>query len=384
MLNIATVLDSLKSLSISSRGDWSRLAALLVQYWWFGFIFILTLALFLLGWPDLSLFSSLYLLLVMALLGWTARQWAAMQTSTVIIVLSSVVILLTETASLLINFMLPAVSFLLLACLLLAVVVDMGKTKLSYTQVSYVCWSVIICAVLLLILRSSTQSIVSLHYARLPLTHADDFLIGTVAVMIFVYLLFQRTHHPRMLGAFIGLLPAVLSGFYLMLRYLEHDIDQAAIPDVVLEHGLLLIHVPAMIIAFALLMNAAGFALLRLLSDSAWLRAGQNLDILETIQTSLEDYLYRMLVLAVMAMGVGLLAGLWWSNLAWGHYWQTEPKQLMSLAVWLYYLAGLHLRLQKGMQMRPFAWWCVAGVPLLMMTLIGTNGWPQGLHHFGG
>lgn len=201
-------------------------------------------------------------------------------------------------------------------------------------------------------------------------------------VMMFLYLLFLRTH-TRIYGSFIGLLPAICVGAYLTAYYFTHDFRQQTLPVAILEHGLLLIHVPAMIIAFALLMSSAGFALLRILSDSPWLKARQNRDILETVQTSLEDYLYRLLALATVVMGVGLVTGMLWSSLAWGHYWQAEAKQLMSLAVWLYYLAGLHFRLQKGMQMRPFAWWCVAGLPLLVMTLIGTNLWPHGLHNFG-
>lgn len=383
MLTIAKLSNWLRQFYALARHDWRKAEAGLARQWWAGFMFLLTLAMFILAWPGLGLFSGLSLLLLMGLLGWVAWQWQAMQISVVIIVLLSVVVMLTKTASPLIGFMPPVMSLLLTACLLVAVVADLGRTRLTYQHVSYLCWSVIISATLLLVLRGLIRPAASLHYAGLPLTGAAEFLTGSVAVMMFLYLLFQRTH-SRSQGAFLGLLPVTLTGFCLMAYSLEHDIHQTVLPDVVLEHGLLLIHVPAMIIAFALLMNAAGFALLRLLSDSAWLRARQNMDILETIQTGLEDYLYRMLALAVMLVGLGLLTGMLWSNLAWGHYWLAEPKQLVSLAVWLYYLAGLHFRLQKGMQMRPFAWWCVAGLPLLVMMVIGTNLWPQGLHNFAG
>jgi ABC-type transport system involved in cytochrome c biogenesis permease subunit len=73
---------------------------------------------------------------------------------------------------------------------------------------------------------------------------------------------------------------------------------------------------------------------------------------------------------------------MFWSSLAWGHYWLWEPKQLTCIALWFYYLAGLHLRLQKGMQGRAFAMLCLLGLPLLLMTWMGTNTWTQGLHNF--
>lgn len=381
MLNTSRLLNRLKK--IGSTSNWQKAVTVLEQYGWTGFSGLLTLVLFIFAWPGSDLFDGLSLLLVMALLGWSARQWRAMQISVVSIVLLSVVVILMNAASPVSGFLIPAMGVLLLACVLLAVIVDLAKTRLSAMHVNSLCWLVIISGVLLLILRSASRSAASLHYASLPLTNTADFLIGSVVVMMFLYLLYQRTH-TRIQGLFIGLLPAILVGLYLMAYYFTRDFHPQALPDAILEHGLLLIHVPAMMIAFALLMSAVGFALLRLLSDSPWLKARQNRDILETVQTRLEDYLYRLLALAIILMGVGLVTGMAWSNLAWGHYWQAEPKQLMSLAVWLYYLAGLHFRLQKGMQMRPFAWWCIAGLPLLVMTVEGTNLWSRGLHSFAG
>jgi len=361
--------------------EWPTFATLVERHGWSGFVAMLGLLIFILAWSSLTVFSSLYLVAAIGGLAWFARQWPALQISSVIIVALAILISLTNTTSIVMGFMIPVMGGLILLSLLLASVVDFARTGLTGQHVAYVYWSVIISGLLQLILSFSTWSGTGLHYAGLPLTAMDDFLILAVVVMMFLYLLFVRGH-SQMRGSFLGLLPALLIAAYLVVQYPGHATRQAVMPNVMLEHGLLLIHVPVMVLAFALLINAVGFALLRLLSDCDWLRARQNVDILETIQIGLENYLYRLVTLAVMFLGLGLFTGMLWSNLAWGHYWQAEAKQLMSLALWLYYLAGLHFRLQKGMQMRPFAWWCVAGLPLIIMTLLGTNLWPQGLHNF--
>ncbi len=382
MLNSKNPIVLFKQINMFARdycqkkgGDFSRKL-------WFGFMCMLTLAAFIIAWSGLNILTGMSLLVLMIILGWTARQWLAMQNSVVMVVLLLVVAILTKTTSLLMGFMLPIMSLLLLACLSVAVMLDLDKKGFAKKHVSYLAWSVIVSGVLLVMLRWPARQSAGVYYASLPLSSVDDFLILSVSVMVFLYLLFQRTH-ARIHGSFLGLVPAVVMGFYLAVNTPSHDIPQQILPDAVLEHGLLLIHVPAMLIAFALMVNGVGFALLRLLTDTAWLRARQNMDILETVQTGLEDYLYRMLALAIVLMGVGLLTGMIWSSLVWGHYWYSDAKQSLSLAVWLYYLAGLHLRMQRGMQMRPFAWWCLAGLPLLLMSFIGTNWWSQGLHSFG-
>ena len=340
----------------------------------------LTVSVFVMNGLALSLPVGLAVLLVIGLSGWLALRWPAMQFSILAIVLLFALLMLSGRAERLIEFMMPVSTVLLLASLLTAVAFELGKWGIKDRHSQYLTWSAVVVMVLLWLLRGTTQHSFDLNYAGLPLTRVDDFLILSTAAMAFVYLLYQR-HYPRIQGDFIGLLPASILALFLNTRALDPlSLD---LPAVVLEHALLLLHVPAMVLAFTLLANATVFAILRLLTDSAWLQNRQNRDVLETVQTGLDDYLHHLLALAILSMGLGLLTGMSWSSLAWGHYWFSEAKQVLSIAIWFYYLAGLHLRLQKGMQGRAFAWWLLGGLPLLWMVFIGTNLWPQGLHVFG-
>lgn len=382
MLRITKLSAGLRQIHVIVRSYWRQAALSRAQQGWLGFMLILTGSLLSLAFPDLTFFSAVSLVSVLCVLGWAAWQWPAMQLSTALLAVLYLLISLTNTAGQLLGFVTLMMVILLAAALVLAVVLELGNTSLRQSHVGLLGWLVVVCGVLAILLGRSERPGAGLHYAGLPMTGGYEVLLWTVVVMVFLYLLFLRVQ-IRLRGVFLGLLPATTIGLYLGGYYLRHGGSHTAVSEPVLEHGLLLVHVPLMILAFALLMNCAGFALLRLLSDTAWLKRRQNIDILETLRISLEDYLYRQTVLAVMLLGAGLLSGMLWADLAWGHYWHWEAKQVMTMAVWFYYLAGLHLRMHKGMQTRPFAWWCVAGIPVLVLTLLGTNWWPQGLHTFG-
>lgn len=155
MLNIKELSILLKQTYSRATSDWRKSVTGLARQWWAGFVLLLTLAIVIVAWPGLSLFSGLSLLLWMLLLGWVAWQWRSMQFSVVIIVLLSVTVMVMKTASPLISYLLPVMGIQLIACFFAAIVVDLGKTRLTVIHVSYLCWSVIISGVLLLILRGS-------------------------------------------------------------------------------------------------------------------------------------------------------------------------------------------------------------------------------------
>ena len=382
MLKITKCLAGLRRLPVLVGTVARKVSLGQARLWWPVFILILTAGIFTVAVSSLTLLSAVGLVAALSALGWTARQWPAMQISVLVITLVYLCMDLTDTTRQLQGAMMLTLAVLLVTVLLVAVVVESGKSPLTLRHTGLAGWLVIISGVLAILLDWSTRLTTELYYAGLPFSHVDQVLLWAVVMMVFLYLLFLRTQ-TRLPGSFVALLPAVLFGLFLCGRYFAHDLMQRDAPSPVVEHGLLLVHVPAMTLAFALLMSCGGFALVRLLSDTPWLRQRRNIDILETMQIGLDDYLYRLLMVAIMLLGVGLLSGMLWADLAWGHYWQWQPKQAMTMGCWFYYLAGLHLHLQKGMQVRPFAWWCVAGLMMPVLILIGTNLWPQGLHMFG-
>ncbi len=57
---------------------------------------------------------------------------------------------------------------------------------------------------------------------------------------------------------------------------------------------------------------------------------------------------YRMVCMGFPLLSLGLILGSWWGKIAWGDYWNWDPKELWSLVSWLAYLGYLHFRYTFG------------------------------------
>ena len=57
---------------------------------------------------------------------------------------------------------------------------------------------------------------------------------------------------------------------------------------------------------------------------------------------------YRMVCMGFPLLTLGLILGSWWGKIAWGDYWNWDPKELWSLVSWLMYLGYLHFRYMYG------------------------------------
>jgi ABC-type transport system involved in cytochrome c biogenesis permease subunit len=133
-------------------------------------------------------------------------------------------------------------------------------------------------------------------------------------------------------------------------------------------------HVAAYVIAYAILAKsavaAAGLLLARSAADEVAAR---------------ERAVYRLVGLAFPLLTAGLVLGAVWGKLAWGNWWNFDPKELWSLASWLVYLLYLHVR-SAGLvrRPRPLAGLVVLGFVVVIITLLWVNLSPlfSGLHSY--
>jgi len=71
---------------------------------------------------------------------------------------------------------------------------------------------------------------------------------------------------------------------------------------------------------------------------------------------------------------LGLVLGMWWGKVAWGDYWNWDPKELWSLISWLVYLGYFHFRYMFGLRFRRAN--CallIAGLAAIILTLLWVN-----------
>jgi ABC-type transport system involved in cytochrome c biogenesis permease subunit len=87
-----------------------------------------------------------------------------------------------------------------------------------------------------------------------------------------------------------------------------------------------------------------------------------------------EDAANRVARMGFPLLTLGLVLGMWWGKVAWGDYWNWDPKELWSLISWLVYLAYFHFRHMFGLRFRRAnCAFLLAGLAAIILTLLWVN-----------
>jgi cytochrome c-type biogenesis protein CcsB len=154
---------------------------------------------------------------------------------------------------------------------------------------------------------------------------------------------------------------------------LDHNI-RPLIPA--LQSNWLVAHVITCFLGYASFAVSFVAALLLLLSRGV-ASLGKRLPQRET----LDEIVYRSVLVGFPLLTVGIITGAAWADYAWGNYWTWDPKETWSLATWLVYSAFLHARLARGWRGRRMAVLSVLGFAAVLFTYFGVNYLP-GLHSY--
>lgn len=97
-----------------------------------------------------------------------------------------------------------------------------------------------------------------------------------------------------------------------------------------------------------------------------------------------DDVSYRCITIGFPLLTIGVITGGLWANHAWGSYWSWDPKESMALVTWLSYAAYIHLRVHKEIAADKLAILSVAGLIVALLTYLGFNSLGfGGLHSYG-
>ena len=166
------------------------------------------------------------------------------------------------------------------------------------------------------------------HHA--PLQNLFEVLLSMGAAVAPLSLLCRRW-----LGAQDEAADALLGALILFPVGLVLTAEPRLLPPA-LQYWLFIPHVSAYVLADVILIKAGIQAARSVLSQGL------------SAQQAHERTAYRLVCFGFVLLTAGLGLGAWWGKLAWGDYWNWDPKELWSLATWLVFLCYFHFRYLAG------------------------------------
>ncbi|MCX4188337.1 c-type cytochrome biogenesis protein CcsB [Methylophaga sp. OBS4] len=244
-------------------------------------------------------------------------------------------------------------------------------------------WSATTMGMIGLMVRWRESYLVGADIGHIPVSNLYEVFILFAVVTALLYLFYERRYQTRSLGGFVLLVisAAVIFQLWYAFERNAHEI-QPLVPA--LQSYWMKIHVPANFIGYGAFAMAAMIAVAYLLvswrqqqnAASNWVKAMPSLNLMD-------DLMYKSIALGFAFFTVATILGALWAAEAWGGYWSWDPKETWALIVWLNYAAWLHMRMTKGWNGRPMAWWAVIGLFVTLFAFLGVNMFLSGLHSYG-
>ncbi len=86
-----------------------------------------------------------------------------------------------------------------------------------------------------------------------------------------------------------------------------------------------------------------------------------------------KDYAYRLNLLGLPILGIGIMLGSAWANEAWGTYWGWDPKEVWALITFMGYMAYLHVSMNPDWKKKLSFPLNILGFIFVLLTYIGVN-----------
>ncbi|MDQ7073101.1 MAG: c-type cytochrome biogenesis protein CcsB [Gammaproteobacteria bacterium] len=244
-------------------------------------------------------------------------------------------------------------------------------------------WSAATMGMVGLMVRWRESYLISHDVGHIPVSNLYEVFILFSIITALLYLFYERRYQVRSLGGFVLLIISAAVIFQLWYTFGKgaHEI-QPLVPA--LQSYWMKIHVPANFVGYGAFSIAAMIAVAYLLKSSQQTKNRQG--ILATALPDLavmDDLMYKTIALGFAFFTLATILGALWAAEAWGGYWSWDPKETWALIVWLNYAAWLHMRMTKGWNGNPMAWWAIIGLFVTVFAFLGVNMFLSGLHSYG-
>ncbi len=174
-----------------------------------------------------------------------------------------------------------------------------------------------------------------------------------------------------------------------------------------LQSSWIYIHVPVVLASYAAFLIGAVLSVIYLLKkndeDRTLRMAGQSVGAAVSAQTAelgaprplwlrwldsvpastrLDVAAYRVNSVGEILLTAGIILGALWAHVAWGSYWQWDPKETAALTNWIVYAAYVHLHTRPSMRGTVAAWVSIAGFLTVLFSYFAVNIVISGLHSY--
>lgn len=240
-------------------------------------------------------------------------------------------------------------------------------------------WSATAMGLTGLLVRWRESYLMGADIGHIPVSNLYEVFILFSIVTALLYLHYEQHYQTRSLGAFVLLVISAAVGFLLWYTFDRHaDGIQPLVPA--LNSYWMKIHVPANFVGYGAFSLAAMIGVVFVLKSRS--ESGAITARLPAL-TLLDDLMYKAIALGFAFFTLATILGALWAAEAWGGYWSWDPKETWALIVWLNYAAWLHMRLTKGWNGKPMAWWAIIGFFVTLFAFLGVNMFLSGLHSYG-
>lgn len=365
-------------------------------WWWYGLLLLATIGILTVYQEVLDVYEVIILIFTAISMALVGNQWPGFRGHSIAVAILSLIALqlygtdlgAAETNGIL-KYMLSSQSAIMWMSVffIAATFTYFGGLifRSSYTEKvgSAFTWIATTFGMVGLMVRWRETHMMGADIGYIPVSNLYEVFILFAVVTALIYLFYERRYQVRSLGGFVLLVisAAVIFQLWYAFERNAHEI-QPLVPA--LQSYWMKIHVPANFIGYGAFAMAAMIGIAYLLVS--W-RANKNPDsgLVKAMPplTMMDDLMYKSIALGFAFFTVATILGALWAAEAWGGYWSWDPKETWALIVWLNYAAWLHMRMTKGWNGVPMAWWAIVGLFVTLFAFLGVNMFLSGLHSYG-
>ncbi len=194
--------------------------------------------------------------------------------------------------------------------------------------------------------------------------------------LILVYFFFFLKFRLRILGAFV----TPFSTFLILISSM-FSISKAPVKPIFKTIWLTL-HVGTIFIGNALFATAFIVSIMYLLQEH-YIKAKKLTFFYRRLPslTTLDNINHYSLIYGFAFVTAGIITGAIYAQIAFGKYWQWDPKEVCSLITWILYAALIHEKLAVGWKGRKAAIMSIFCFLVLSLSSISTSLWTEGYHN---